>query len=414
MIADDIPACGYRTFSIPAESRSVSIRSDNLENEFFKIRVDAARGCVSSIVDKRTGRDWVDADAAQGFGQYLNERFSYTQTAEYCREYQQGRWGSTLHPGMHKPGMPKETPYRAASPNRGAVTITHDGIRTTAVLDMPSRPDEHLPASSLRVTLYRGQPFIDLGLTIKDKALDNWPEADWLCLPLNVADPQFLVSRTLGAMDTARDILRGANRHIYAAGTGVTVRDADGKGMAICPIDHPLISLDTPGCWKFSLDFVPRKPIVFVNLYNNQWNTNYRYWYPGTWSSRVRLWPIEADTPVDRALNIPAIEARHPLLAVEADGPAGQLPDTRTGVHVSRPGVLITAFADNPTGPGTMLRLWEQAGAGGRCTVRLPLPASKATPVNLRGEQTGDPLDVNDGQLQFHLPAFAPASFLLQ
>ena len=100
-------------------------------------------------------------------------------------------------------------------------------------------------------------------------------------------------------MDPARDIIRGANRHLYAVGAGVTLLGADGAGISLCPLDHPLISLDTPGIWKFSFDFVPRKPIVFLNLYNNQFNTNYRYWYPGTWSSRVRIWPGGTGRPGD-------------------------------------------------------------------------------------------------------------------
>src|SRR5260370_17311629 len=102
-------------------------------------------------------------------------------------------------------------------------------------------------------------------------------------------------------MDPARDILSGANRHLYAVGLGITITGADGASISLCPLDHPLISLDTPGIWKFSLDFVPKKPIVFLNLYNNQWNTNYRYWHSGTWSSRLRV-------GLGKGLPVPALE----------------------------------------------------------------------------------------------------------
>ncbi len=215
-------------------------------------------------------------------------------------------------------------------------------------------------------------------------------------------------------MNPATDILRGANRNMYAVGTGVTLTDDDGAGISFCPLDHPLTSLDTPGCWKFSLHFVPSKPVVFLNLYNNQWNTNYRYWYPGTWSSRVRLWTFTAETPPERRLNVPSIEARIPLLAAIADGPAGRLPAIRAGLSVSRPGTLVTASAKNPRGPGTTLRVWEQAGVSGRLTITLPRHFIKATPMNLRGEKTGDPLTIDDGRISVDLHAYAPASFLIQ
>jgi hypothetical protein len=54
--------------------------------------------------------------------------------------------------------------------------------------------------------------------------------------------------------------------------------------------------------------------------------------------------------------------------------------------------------------------------ASGSLTVTLPtgLKAAKAQPVNLRGEKTGQPIPVTDGKLTFTLPAYAPASFILQ
>jgi alpha-mannosidase len=257
------------------------------------------------------------------------------------------------------------------------------------------------------VTLDDDRRYLDLELTIQGKARDNWPEADWLCLPFKIRHPQFRVGRTLGVMDPAKDILPGANRHMYAVGAGVAITDADGAGVAVCPLDHPLVSLDRPGCWKFSLDFVPKKPVVFLNLYNNQWNTNYRYWYSGTWSSRVRLWTFDNKATRGAALLIPAMEARLPLLAALAEGPAGRLPATQKGLEVSRKGILVTAFSPK------LVRVWEQAGMGGE-VVLTGLRAANAIPVNLRGEKTGRPIPVSAGKLTFNVGPFAPASFALE
>jgi hypothetical protein len=203
---------------------------------------------------------------------------------------------------------------------------------------------------------------------------------------------------------------------LYAVGTGVTLTDADGSGIAVCPLDHPAISLDTPGCWKYSFDFVPKKPIVFLNLYNNQFNTNYRCWYPGTWSSRVRLWTFGQGSTIDEALVTRALEARNPLAACVSDAPGGRLPETRAGLSVSRSGVLVTAFGRNPDGPATVLRVWEQGGVSGKLHITLP-PGAKyatATPVNLRGERIDRSIPVTDGALDVDLPAYAPASFVME
>jgi hypothetical protein len=365
-------------------------------------------------VDKRTGREWVDASAGHQLGQYLNERFTFEQTLNYTKKYQQGRAGY-WHPGMHKPGMisEKQVPYRAAVSAKGVVRMDAQ----SATIECPADPANHKPATALRISLLPDQPYLDLELTIKDKAKDNWPEADWLCLPFKVANPQFRVFRQLGVMNPATDILPGANRDLFSVGHGVTISDADGSGIAISPLDHPLVSLDRPGCWTFSKtaeEFTPRKPVVYLNLYNNQWNTNFRYWYPGTWSSRVRLWTFDAKTPADAIIATPAIEARNPLVAVSATGAGKTLPAAQTGIAVSRKGVLVTAFGQNPDGDGTLLRVWEQAGVSGELTVTIPGKFTSAAPVNLRGEKLGEPLQITDGKLTFPLNAYAPSSFILK
>jgi hypothetical protein len=104
-----------------------------------------------------------------------------------------------------------------------------------------------------------------------------------------------------------------------------------------------------------------------------------------------------------------------PLLTVAATG-AGTLPATQAGIAVSRPGTLVTAFGANPDGKGTILRVWEQTGVSGNLTVTLPVGAkfTTATPVTLRGEKTGEPVKITDGNLVFQLKAYAPASFVLE
>ena len=408
-LAKDIPALGYKTFPPPPSLEPKTLSGNILENEFMKVRLDPMRGVIASLVDKRTDREWVDGSAEYGLGQYLNERFESSQTEDYCRAYQQGRWGTHLHPGMYKPDLPAGARYRRASGSNGSMHLVKRGETVTGILEMPSDLNNHLPATSLRVTLREGVAYLDAELTIEDKAKDNWPEADWLCLPFQLSSPQFRVARTLGVMDPAHDIMSGSNRHIYAVGAGLTITGVDGASVTLCPMDHPLVSLDTPGIWKFSLDFVPKKPVVFLNLYNNQWNTNYRYWYSGTWSSRVRLW-------FGDQLAVPALETMLPLVAAANSGARGTIPSSQSGISVSRPGVVVTALKQKSKGEVTFLRVWELAGESGKVTVQLPSGslARVAKPVDLRGDPLGQPIAFQAGSFEFALNRFAPASFELE
>jgi hypothetical protein len=216
-------------------------------------------------------------------------------------------------------------------------------------------------------------------------------------------------------MNPASDIVPGANRHLYAVSTGVAVFDAQGCGGAACSPDTPLVSLGEPGCWKFSLDYVPQKPIVYFNLFNNQYSTNYRLWNSGRWTFRVRVWAFD-HYHAEADLVTPSLESRYPLLAATTDGPSGKLPASQGGLALSRKGVQVTAFGKNSDGAGTVLRVWELSGASGKLSVTLPKGTrfSKATPVDLRGEKREVPLTIEGDRFTFDLGAYAPASVVLE
>jgi alpha-mannosidase len=78
--------------------------------------------------------------------------------------------------------------------------------------------------------------------------------------------------------------------------------------------------------------------------------------------------------------------------------------------------VLVTSFGKNPFGEGMQLRLWEQSGDAGKCTVTLPegVKAAKAVPVNLRGEKAGNEIKISGNSFEIVIDAYKPASFLIE
>ena len=426
-VAHDIPPMGYRTYvadstvgtrstaSLLSQKKGDAVErvptKTTMESPFFTAKLDPSRGIVLSLVDKRSGRELAGNTDGLGLGQYLYERFDKDRTMEWCTNYVRP---GNLWADFYKPGQPPsdQVPYQAASPKDFKLRFEENVSSVSAVMDAAATAN--LPAVTTRLILYREQPWADLEITLHDKPFDPWPEAGWLCLPLNVNAPRFHLGRLCSIIDPAHDIITGANRHLFGINTGLSLTDERGRGVGICPIDYPLVSLDTPGCWRYSLDFVPRKPVAYINLFNNQWNTNFRLWNRGTWTSRVRLWAIERYN-AEPDLITPSLEARYPLLAAMADGAPGALPPSRHGVELSRKGILVTAFGANPDGSGTVLRLWEQAGETGMVRVRLPdgTTFKEAQAVNLRGRSIGGPTAVKGGSFKVQVGAFAPASCVL-
>ena len=418
-IAKDVPPLGYRTYVVsndkpaPAEL-AADDKTGVIESPFFKATLDAKRGRIASLIDKRSGRELVDAAAPQGFGQYFYERFGFKDLETWTAKSLYGQYGA--HKMIFSAyDMPKDSKYESALPENMTLSIKKTPIDVTAVMTGaipgPGQPQQ----TYLRLTLPATMPVADLEVGW-EKQPDGWPEAGWICLPFKCSNPKFRLGRLGADLDPVKDTnVDYANYHLSWINTGVAVYDGTtGAGVALCPQDSPLVSLGEPGEYKFDKRYEPAKPYVYINLYNNHWRTNFANWIGDgrRMTSRVRLWTFDTFAS-ETALYSPAMEARVPLAAARSTGRPGKLPPSQAGITLSRKGVAVTAFGPNPDGPGIVLRVWEQGGTTGELVVTLPGDFKTATPVNLRGEKTGEPVRVNAGKLTFKLGAYAPASFLL-
>jgi len=421
-LAKDIPPMGYRTYVASQDTiRVEELRADELagtiESPFFKATFDAKRGRITSLIDKKSGRELVDPEAPQGFGQYFYERFGYNDLSDWLTkslypQYVAHRFAFVAY------DMPKDSLYRSALPENMTIAFLKSPIDVSAVMTGiipgPGQPQN----ISIRLTLPAALPVADLEVSWQ-KQPDSWPEAAWICLPFKMDHPKFRLGRLGADMDPAKDFkIDNSNFHLSWINTGVAVYDSyTGGGVGLCSGDSPEVSMGIPGEYKFDKRYVPTKPYVYVHLYNNHWRTNFAAWigHGERMSSHVRLWTFDQFNS-ESSLYTPSMETLVPLKVGRSRSHPGPLLATQTGLAISRKGIALTAFGPNPDGPGTVLRVWEQAGLTGNVAIILP-PGSKftqATPVNLRGEKIRDTFRITGGLISFFLQAYAPASYILE
>jgi hypothetical protein len=418
----NIPPMGYRTYIVSNEKVGspkliANKESGVIESPFFKATIDAKHGRISSLIDKRTGKELVDVNAPQGFGQYFYERFGFKQIHDWEAK--------SLYPQYlpHKfmfaaYDIPQDIAYRSALPEYMSLTVEKTALDVkaimTGIINGPGQPQK----VSMSLTLSGFNPTAELKVSWQ-KQPDTWPEAAWICLPFKCDNPQFRLGRLGAIVDPVKDmVVNNANYHLFWVNNGVAVYDSiTGAGIGICSTDAPLVSLGEPGLYKFNKRYEPKKPYIYLNLYNNQWRTNFPSWVGNgqRMSAKVRIWTFDKFSP-ESSLYTPAMETRIPLLAACSTVKHGNLPNKQQGISLSRKGVAVTAFGPNPDGKGIILRVWEQGGTKGRLEVTLPTGTkfSIAQPVNLRGEKQGSPFEIKDCKFSFNLQAYAPASFILK
>ncbi|MBP7950859.1 MAG: hypothetical protein KA004_14500 [Verrucomicrobiales bacterium] len=418
-VAREVPPLGYRTYTVtnetpPAPELVADSASSTIESPFFKAILNPQNGCISSLIDKRSGRELVDASAPHGFGSYLYERFSWQNVEDWLNAslYPQYRDHRFLF-GAYD--MPRDVPYSAAVARNLSLSVKRTAIDVSAVMTGTLENAGQPQRITIRLTLPAASPVADLQIDWQ-KQPDSWPEAGWICLPFKIAHPKFRLGKLGGDLDPVTDFkVENANYHHSWVQTGAAVYDAEsGAGAGVCPLDSPLVSLGVPGEYKFSARYEPTVPSIYLNLYNNHWRTNFSAWVGDgrKMSSRVRIWSFDRFDS-EAALFTPAMEARVPLAAAISAAREGPLPPSQAGITLSRKGVSLTAFGPNPDGAGTILRVWEQGGLAGDLTITLPPGFSGATPVTLRGEPLGKRLPLQDRRFTVPLGRYAPASFVL-
>jgi len=416
--ANHIPAMGYTTFvpvedAGPVNTSTLVCDSKNgiLENGFFRLVIDLKNGTVSSLIDKKSGREAVNSNSDFKFGQYVYERFSKEITDKYAKDYIKGGY-DWAYPELGRINLDNK-PYRKISGINPRIEFFEDPVSVSAIIhfDGEAALKHHY---SLTFSLTANQPAVEMIWSINGKPADAWPEGGWISFPFNIENPKFKLGRTGAVVDPATDYIKGSNHDYCFLNSGMAVLDSKSQGFGIMSPDVPGISLDRPGLWSYSPTFVPQKGNVFFNLYNNQWSTNFTEWVEGSWNARFYIWNIDQYSN-EASIITPSEEIRNPLMAAIATGKEGMLPATGQGIALSAKGILVTAFGKNRDGEGDLLRLWEQDGVNTECTVSLPKESlyKLAQRCNLRGEKIGNTMKITDHSFEAKLNGYQPVSFIL-
>ncbi len=418
--ADSIPSMGYKTYLPLMEPIDYerSIRMDKnghvLENKYFRIEINLQDGSLSSVLDKRNHRELAGQDQDYGFGQYLLERPGQQKIEAYNKAYIKPGAEHWAEDEMIRPAVPDtESMVHQGKCEKIAYLDMGNAVRATVFGKLEDPGSQQYLVT---YTLYENQPYLEIAWGVDGKKPDPHPEAGWLAFPFNVDEPEYRLYRTGGIVDPASELVAGTNHDYYFLNTSMTLHDRSGRrGVVLNSPSSPGVSIDVPGLFRFSEKRALNTGNVFVNLFNNQWGTNFTEWIEGSFSSRIYIWSY-ASYHSEREFITPAEETRIPLKGVYYEGPEGPLPAAAGGISLDRKGILITAYKPNPDGDGMLLRLWEQAGNGGNCRITLPGESfRKAYPCNLRNaikEKGG--IALSEDSFEVHIQANQPASFILK
>jgi alpha-mannosidase len=348
--ADDVPAMGYKVFSVVTSSDPDAERKPQpiqtvLENRFYKITLDAASGSIRSIWDKMLDREIVDTSAPYRFGEYV-----YVTGADDMPNNSLYRYGAALP-------MPVLMPHRAA---RGRIVSFHSSANMEIAVLESSAPNT--PTVRTEISLPSDAKRIELRITLQKQSTLN-KEAAYIAFPFAVVHPGFAYDTQNGWVDPARDELAGGSREWYIAQHWAAVHN-DLITDVVVPGDAPLVAFGdiVRGAWP--TEFKPKTSTIFSWIMSNYWNTNFMSSQGGEFDFRYTI--TSAGTFQPPNLTRMGWEAMTPLEAnstgANTAAPRGLSGYQDSFLAIDNPNVVVTTWKLPEDGKGSILRLEEIAG----------------------------------------------------
>jgi hypothetical protein len=296
VVARDLPPTGVMVCEPP----SVTLASPawQLETDRYTVRVDPGAGGIASLIDRSSGREWVDGRAGYGLGAVV-----YEQLPAGC-EHPMATSREYFHPDTPGPEFVRTTAVGDEAPTViNSADWTAIQWRTSA----PTLPDIH---TTLR--LYPGLDAIDLTVRLTKQPCYE-PEGVYVAFPFAIEEPRFLLETGGAVYEADREQLPDTCRDWYSVQHAAAAIGPDGAGVLWGTVEAPLVQLGGfhTGRWARKLD--ARRGHINAWLMNNLYFTNFRAAQAGVDEFSFRLLPRSAGVDAAAVRDLGARLANAPV-----------------------------------------------------------------------------------------------------
>lgn len=277
--AENVPALG----TAPVADREWKPAAHTLENHRYRLTIDPVAGQITELYDKKLGHALLRARDGAGVFAYQYDVYSADDLTEYLRTYAYrfSDWGVRDNGRDHYPECPHSTfrPKCTAIEEEGyTVTLTYASAAWEAYGDAKTiRVSVALPPAGEEI-LVRVQA--------QDKQETPYVESGTLLMPLAEEAPRYRLNKNGDLIDPAGDIVPCANHALYCLEAFACAEGAQ-DGLCVVTQDTALCAIGETGIYTYRKQYEAHDPVLYFNLYNNMWGTNFPQWIGGkklSWS----------------------------------------------------------------------------------------------------------------------------------
>jgi alpha-mannosidase len=408
-IAKDVPALGYEVYRIlpttsPAPETTLSsnqpqfimadIHNDIIENEFFRLEIDAWNGAIKSLVEKSTG--WEAIPKEMPYGATVVRELDNGNFWEYnghCK-------GDALFP------MNRDHPLLAECDRRAAFSHHYGG--DGRVSNGRARTDYNVNFAfgtgffATRIRLYAGIPRIDIHTTL----INREERVRYrMALPVTLENGTTTQEIPFGAIERPQGEFAAQNWMDYSA---------DGKGMGVLNRGLPgnnvhdnVLLLSLLKCTALKEGYGEG-----VGGFSTKTKTSDGYEIGVQHTFDYALVPHAGDWK-EAQMYRRGWEFNRPLLVTKPNNQTGRLPKRASLFEVSAENAVVSTV--RATSQGVTVRVYEAEGRSVQgVTLKALRPITSAQETNLI-EREGETLSLTpEGTLCFDLSAFEIKTFIVE
>jgi alpha-mannosidase len=404
-LADQVPAFGCSLYEVELGEMGKTERAPGnaIENEFYRVRLDARTGALGSIFDRQRRTELVDSSAPYGMGQYIHANVN---------DFYEGSAGTGKSGFAYGPGdryVP--APDQPVTMENGPVFSSLRIVSKLETGPAPARVD-------LRVVLYRGLKSVVLRNRV-DKQAAMEKEQVYFAFPFQAGqNPQFQLELGYSTLRWPRDILPATWRGYASVRNWVRINGSR-TGVTWTSLDAPVVCVGgiTSNQWdpEWHRTYIPNNGHLYSYVMSNIWNCNYPLWQGGKTDFDYAI--TSGDPAEDVVESVRFGWDRHiPLEArwVPAAAREVQPQWTGAGIEVEPANVIVSAMKPAEDGKGTVLRLYETAGRSSQVRLRAGFRSFTAAHRASLVEEELEPLKLREDILQLEMRPHELVTLLLR
>jgi len=375
LLLSHTPSMGYQMYFVRSATASPAVHSllkasaDALENEFIRVKIDSQSGCMTSLIDKKSGVDSL-APAETDTGGPKNAICGNLLQTFVDKPKQWDAWNIDADFEKQHWDLDKADEVKLVEngPLRAVIRVKNHFQNSTFVRD---------------ITLYAGVPRVDV------KMQTEWHEKHILlkvAFPVSAHSDHATYEIPYGSVERPTTRNTPAEEAQFEVPAQRWADISDGKhGLSL--LNDCKYGYDAKGnVLRLSLLRSPEWPDPHADEGHHEF-TYSLYPHGGGWKDALTIRQ--------------GYELNYKLVSLSAAKHEGAFPAEHSFVQTEATNVIVSAIKKAEDDNSLIVRFYEWAGHAGDFTMRIPAGALSATETNLMEKSDGK-VDLQNGELKLH------------